>query len=166
MLYLDGDKATFYSKRGLVLKRFSQLAEDVRKILQLPSAILDGEVLAIDERGQHNFRSLMDRAGHLHYAAFDLLWLNGVDLRHHPLERRRRLLEGLIPGTTALLSRTLMVPGEGRDLFEAVKRLDLEGIVCKRAADPYHANTAWYKVKNPAYSQMSEKRLERFNRKR
>jgi bifunctional non-homologous end joining protein LigD len=130
------------------------------------NAILDGEVLAIDEIGQHNFRSLMSSAGHLHYAAFDLLWLNGRDLRGLPLIKRRPRLEQLIGNTTPLLSRTLMVPGEGRDLFEAVKRLDLEGIVCKKAIDPYHPKTVWFKVKNRAYSQMTGDRFERFNRKR
>jgi bifunctional non-homologous end joining protein LigD len=137
LLYLDQDSATFHSKRGLVFKRFSRLAADVRDALGVRSAILDGEVLAIDETGEHNFRSLMSAQGHLHYAAFDLLWLNGRDLRGQPLIQRRPLLEQLIERTTPLLSRTLMVPGEGRDLFEAVKRLDLEGIVCKRATDPY-----------------------------
>jgi bifunctional non-homologous end joining protein LigD len=59
VLYLDKDAASFYSKRGLVLKRFSRLAADVCDALGVRNAILDGEVLAIDETGQHNFRSLM-----------------------------------------------------------------------------------------------------------
>ena len=75
LLYINADSATFYSKRGLVLKRFSRLAADVRDALGVRNAILDGEVLAIDETGQHNFRSLMSSMGHLHYSAFDLLSL-------------------------------------------------------------------------------------------
>jgi bifunctional non-homologous end joining protein LigD len=166
LLYIDRDETTFVSKRGLLFKRFSRLAADVRDALGVRSAILDGEVLAIDDSGQHTFRGLMSGQGHLHYAAFDLLWLNGKDLRIHPLIKRRPRLEELIPRTTPLLSRTLMVPGEGRDLFEAVKRLDLEGIVCKRAADPYDPKTVWFKVKNRAYSQMTENRFERFKPER
>ena len=146
-------------KRGLVLKRFSRLAADVRDALGVRNAILDGEVLAIDETGQHNFRSLMSSMGHLHYATFDLLWLNGRDLRSLPLVKRRTRLEQLIQRTTPLLSRTLMVPGEGRDLFEAVKRLDLEGIACKKARDSYDPKTVWFKVKNRSYSQMTENRF-------
>jgi bifunctional non-homologous end joining protein LigD len=166
LLYIDRDEATFVSKRGLVFKRFSRLAADVRDALGVRTAILDGEVLAIDDGGEHTFRGLMSGQGHLHHAAFDLLWLNGRDLPDRPLIDRRKRLEQLIPRTTPFLSRTLMVPGEGRDLFEAVKRLDLEGIVCKRAADPYQPKTVWFKVKNRAYSQMTENRFERFNRKR
>ena len=44
--------------------------------------------------------------------------------------------------------------GRGRDLFSAVERLDLEGIVAKRKIDPYAASTTWLKVKNRAYTQM------------
>ena len=75
--------------------------------------------------------------GDLHYAAFDLLWLNGRDLRAKPLTERKRRLERLIPKARPGLSRVLTVAGEGRALFEAVQRLDLEGIVAKRKADPY-----------------------------
>jgi ATP-dependent DNA ligase len=47
----------------------------------------------------------------------------------------------------------LAVEEHGRELLEAVQRLDLEGIVAKRRADPYSPKTVWYKVKNPAYTQ-------------
>ena len=57
-------------------------------------------------------------------------------------------------------------PTHVKRLTEAVKRLDLEGIVCKRATDPYHVKSVWFKVKNRAYSQMTENRFERFSRKR
>jgi ATP-dependent DNA ligase len=163
LFYLDGARATFYSKRNHELKRFARLAAEVRDSLAVRTAILDGEVLAIDDAGHHNFRSLMSGQGHLHYAAFDLLWVNGHDLRDVPLIERRPRLEQLISTTTPLLSRTLMVPGAGRDLFAAVQRLDLEGVVCKRAADFYRPTTVWFKVKNPAYSQR-ENRFERSQR--
>ena len=148
ILYLEGERTTFYSKQSLMLKRFAQLAADVRDRLKVRTAILDGEVPAIDEEGKHNFRSLMSAQGHLHYAAFDVLWLNGRDLRGLPLTRRRQQLERLIPATSSLLSHTMAVSGEGRDLFAAVQRLDLESIVAKRAADPYDVKSVWFKVKN------------------
>ena len=52
-----------------------------------------------------------------------------------------------------MLSRVLAVEGRGRDLFAAAERLDLEGIVAKRKADPYAPSTSWYKIKNRAYTQ-------------
>ena len=59
----------------------------------------------------------------------------------------------------------LAVEQHGLELFEAAQRLDLEGIVAKRKADPYRPETIWYKIKNSAYTQ-SEGRGELFERKR
>jgi hypothetical protein len=74
------------------------------------------------------FELLRRGRGYLHYGAFDLLWLDGQDLRAQPLWRRQRRLERLIPQSTAALSRIMVVPEDGEALFNAVQRLDLEGI--------------------------------------
>ena len=107
----------------------------------------------------------MARRGNFHYAAFDVLWLNGTDLRELPLTRRKRALGRIIPATTTVLSRVYAVAERGRDLFAAAERLDLEGIVAKRKADAYAPTTTWYKVKNRAYTQM-EGRGELFHPRR
>lgn len=65
--------------------------------LHARDAILDGEVVALDDAGRMDFRALLAGKGWLHYAAFDLLWLNGKDLRRLPLIKRKRRLEQLIP---------------------------------------------------------------------
>jgi ATP-dependent DNA ligase len=148
LLHITRTGAAFTSKRGLPLKRFDQLAREVRDQLRVRDAILDGEVLAIDPEGHARFLLLMRGAGNLHYAAFDLLWLNGRDLRAKPLSERKCRLEQLIPEARPGLSRVLTVPEQGRALFEAVQRLDLEGIVAKRKADPYRPGTTWVKIKN------------------
>jgi bifunctional non-homologous end joining protein LigD len=119
--------------------------------LHARDAILDGEVV-LDDEGRMDFRCFWPAAV-LHYAAFDLLWLNGKDLRSLPLIKRKRQLEQLIPANNSTLSRVLAVEEHGRELYEAAQRLDLEGIVAKRRADPYSPQTVWYKVKNPAYTQ-------------
>jgi bifunctional non-homologous end joining protein LigD len=136
-----------------VLSRFADLALRVMAELHARDAILDGEVVALDDEGRMDFRALLAGKGWLHYAAFDLLWLNGKDLRAQPLRKRKRRLEQLIPANNSTLSRVLAVEEHGRELFEAAQRLDLEGIVAKRRADPYSPQTVWYKVKNPAYTQ-------------
>jgi bifunctional non-homologous end joining protein LigD len=164
MLYLDGSKATLISKQQRELARFSGLAEEVRDILNVRNAILDGEVVAIDDEDRPNFRGLMSHQGHLHYAAFDVLWLNGKDLRRQSLTKRRQQLKRLITATTPILSHTMAVPGNGRALFGAVQRLDLEGIIAKRASDPYNPKSVWFKVKNRLYSQQ-ENRFERLSGK-
>ena len=164
LLYLTGRQCLFRSKRGHVLKQFEHLCYWVREKLRVKEAILDGEVVALDSEGRQDFPGLLARRGNLHYAAFDVLWLNGKELRGLPLTRRKHALERVIPATTTVLSRVFAVEGRGRDLFAAAERLDLEGIVAKRKADAYGSDTVWYKIKNRAYTQM-EGRGELFHPK-
>jgi bifunctional non-homologous end joining protein LigD len=153
VLYVSGRECYLRSKRGNVLSRFADLALRVGAELHARDAILDGEVVALDDEGRMDFRALLAGKGWLHYAAFDVLWLNGRDLRAQPLIKRKRKLEQLILTNNSTLSRVLAVEEHGRELFEAAQRLDLEGVVAKRRADPYSPQTVWYKVKNPAYTQ-------------
>jgi bifunctional non-homologous end joining protein LigD len=152
VLYVSRRECYILSKRGKVLSRFADLALRVGAELHARDAILDGEVVALDDEGRMDFRALLGGHGQLHYAAFDLLWLNGRDLRAQPLIKRKQRLEQLIPANNPTLSRVLAVEEHGRELYEAAQRLDLEGIVAKRRADLYSAQTVWYKVKNPAYT--------------
>jgi bifunctional non-homologous end joining protein LigD len=147
-----------------VLSRFNPLAAQLRQELGVRTAILDGEVVALDDEGRTDFRALLRGEGRLHYVAFDLLWLNGRDLRAQPLWRRQRRLAGLIPATTPLLSRVLVVPRDGIELFWAAQQLDLEGIVAKRRTDHYGPDATWYKIKNTAYTQ-GEGRWELFQKR-
>jgi bifunctional non-homologous end joining protein LigD len=163
MLYLTRRSCTLYSKRGNVMTRFRDLAVQVGAELGRREVILDGEIVAVDDEGRIDFWRLMRGRGTLAYAAFDLLWLNGRDLRGLPLTQRKKRLEALVPAAVGALNRMPCFEEEGRELFEASCRLDLEGIVAKRKADPYCQETAWYKVKNPTYAQ-SEGRGELFER--
>jgi bifunctional non-homologous end joining protein LigD len=136
----------------------------VREELPVKEAILDGEVVALDGEGRQNFRDLTAGRGNLHYAAFDALWIDGKDLRPLLLSRRKQLLTKLVPATTTVLSQVFTIAERGRDLFAAVERLDLEGIVAKRKADPYRPETVWYKIKTRTYTQ-GEKRWELFQKR-
>jgi hypothetical protein len=78
------------------------------------------------------------------------------DLRHLPLSQRKKRLVRLLPVTVGPLNRVPSLEEHGRELFEAACRLDLEGIVAKRKADPYGPRTQWYKIKNPTYTQARE----------
>jgi bifunctional non-homologous end joining protein LigD len=165
MLYLNRRSCTLYSKRGNRMARFQGLAEQLRAELGRRDVILDGEIVALDDDGRIDFWGLMRGRGTLAYGAFDLLWLNGRDLRHLPLTRRKKRLERLIPASVGALNRVPCFEEEGRELFEAACRLDLEGIVAKRRDDAYSSGTPWYKVKNPTYTQ-AEGRRELFERRR
>ena len=164
VLYLTRTSCTLYSKRGNAMTRFRDLAEQLRAELGRREVILDGEIVALDHEGRISFRDLMRGRGTLAYAAFDLLWLNGRDLRDLPLTRRKQRLNRVIPGTVGALNRVPCFEENGRELLEAACGLDLEGIVAKRKRDGYTPDTEWYKIKNPAYTQ-AEGRGELFERR-
>ena len=137
MVYLTRQSCSIYSMRGNRFSRFDELRRRICAELPRREVILDGEVVAIDDEGRVTFMDLMRGRGYLAFAACDLLWLNGRDLRQLPLTQRKKRLERLIPVTTGTLVQVPCFEEHGRDLFEAACRLDLEGIVAKRKADPY-----------------------------
>jgi bifunctional non-homologous end joining protein LigD len=131
--------------------------------LEVTEAIFDGEVIAADETGRPLFYDLLRRSGKPVYIAFDLLWLNGTDLRPMPLSERRTRLRHILPNGSSVISEALYVEGRGRELFELMCMHDLEGTVAKRLDDPYESSMKWFKIKNPDYSQ-KEGRGELLNR--
>jgi bifunctional non-homologous end joining protein LigD len=105
MLYLTRQGCTLYSKSGNAMTRFRGLAEQLRSEFGRREVILDGEIVALDDEARINFWELMRGRGTLAYAAFDVLWLNGRDLRHLPLTQRKKRLERLIPASVGALNR-------------------------------------------------------------
>ena len=120
--------------------------------IKAKDAVLDGEVVAVDEQGRPSFQALQHRsalaAGHqLVYYAFDLLHLDGRDLTALSLQERRRALEKVLRGSSVLFSAELK--GDLDQIVEGVKRLDLEGVVAKRRDskyEPANRSGAWLKV--------------------
>lgn len=160
VLTIDGGRGFFTSKTAKSLKRFDDLAAALAKALPVQNAILDGEVIVMGEEGP-DFYALMLRRGAPAYAAFDLLWLNGKDLRHQPLWRRKRALKKLIEGSPIGYVDHVESP----ELFRIAVEKDLEGIVAKRKGDVYAPETEWVKVKHSGYSQ-NEGRWELFDRRK
>ncbi|HEV7919803.1 MAG TPA: hypothetical protein VGR02_03330 [Thermoanaerobaculia bacterium] len=149
MLYIDGGRGEFRSKTTRSMAGFARLADGIARALNVESAIFDGEIIVLRDRMPH-FASLMYRHGRPEYAAFDLLELNGRDLRGLPYDRRKRRLRDAIGDSTAI---GYVENHREPELLELVTRLDLEGIVAKRADDPYGPAARWIKVKNRDYSQ-------------
>jgi bifunctional non-homologous end joining protein LigD len=117
--------------------------------------VLDGELAATDELGRTVFEALMHPSQPMRYFTFDLVWLNGRDLRSMPLLARKRQLKQLLPARSAHMLYVDHIKGSGIELYQLACQLDLEGIVAKRAASQYdhNANGDWIKIKNPNYSQ-------------
>lgn len=134
-------------------ENFAELRARVARVLGSRDVILDGEIVSLDPRGRPVFNELLRGRGYLAFAAFDLLWLDGRDLRDAPLAQRKSELAALLPSDTGPLYKIFSLAEHGRALFEATRKMGLEGIVAKRTADPYHAETVWYAIRNPAYPQ-------------
>ncbi|MGH2374244.1 MAG: hypothetical protein ACRDIC_12370 [bacterium] len=164
LVYLPPDGCTNRSKRAHTFRRFDALCAPLRELVAARTAILDGEVLALDAEGRPQFMDLLRGKGRLAFAAFDILWLDGRDLRPVPLTKRKAHLNTVLPYESSEVFKTMVVEEHGFALYEAVKRLDLEGIVAKGKADPYGPASPWYKVLNPGYSQ-KEGRGELFERR-
>jgi bifunctional non-homologous end joining protein LigD len=160
-LYIDRGTAGFRSKNQRPMPRFGDLAARVAAELQVVEAILDGEIVVMGERGP-KFNALMFHRGAPQFAAFDLLWLDGRDLRPSPYHRRKAALRRLLRHQTWA---SFVDSHAEAELFEAAARMDLEGIVAKHRDDAYGPETRWLKVKNVNYSQMAG-RWELFRRTR
>jgi ATP-dependent DNA ligase len=144
------------SRQDFLFARFGDLCERLAGILGSREAILDGEVVALNRQGKPVLRDLLRGAGYVAFAAFDLLWVDGTDLRPLPLLERKRMLGELLREDTGPLYKVLTLEEDGRALFSAIRKMDLEGIVAKRKKEPYGAAT-WYKIRNPGYSQGEER---------
>lgn len=152
------------SRRDFRFDRFGDLCERIAGVLGSREAVLDGEIVALNRQGKPVFRDLLRGIGYLAFAASDLLWLDGTDLRPLPLTDRKLRLGELLPKDTGPLYKILTLEDDGRALFSAIRKMDLEGIVAKRKSDPYGGATTWYKIKNPGYSQ-GEGRVDLFRQR-
>ena len=123
--------------------------------LRCRSAIIDGEVVTAPSAGRENgfdgIKAAIARGGRgLVFVAFDLLFLDGKDLRSTTLEERRSRLERLLPLTDkSRLQFSQAMPADGAVVFAQAERLGLEGIVSKRVDSRYRSGRSdqWRKVK-------------------
>ena len=153
----DGDRLKLWSRRPRDLTdAYPGLADACR---QLPAKrfVADGEIVTLDEKGRSSFQLLQNRrrAGPsgrrpVFLYLFDLLHLDGRDLRGLPLEERKRLLEGLLKSPPAELRYSASLRAPARKIWSEVKRLGLEGIIAKQKSSKYEPGRrsgAWLKIK-------------------
>jgi bifunctional non-homologous end joining protein LigD len=132
--------------------RFPFIATAVSK-LPVRSCLIDGEAIVCDENGLAVF-DLIRRHGALASAvlyAFDLLALDGRDLRREPIEKRKALLAKLLKGSHLSIALNEHFEEDGASVYSAACQLGCEGIVSKRLGSPYRSgrSSVWVKVKNP-----------------
>ena len=167
----DGYRAVAFIEAGrgrLVSRSQNDLTAQFPELGSLPQfvkaerAILDGEIVALDDEGRPSFSLMQQRTGFqpgkrrqprregvpVIYYAFDLLYLDGLDLRRVALEQRKKLLqEKIVAG--AVIQFSDHYAEKGLDLFEAAKQRGLEGIVAKKRSGAYVEKRSgdWVKIK-------------------
>jgi len=157
----DGKLRLVSRNQNELTERFPEL-EDLPKFVHAKSAILDGEVVALDDDGRASFSLMQQRTGFrpggrrgeeksdvpVLYYAFDLLYLDGYDWRKVPLEERKKKLASLlVTGDSVRYSDHY--EKQGKALFEMASAKGLEGILAKKRDSIYqeHRSSEWLKIK-------------------
>jgi bifunctional non-homologous end joining protein LigD len=158
--FIENGKVRLFarSKRD-VTQEFPEF-QDLAKHVRAGTAILDGEIVTLDENGRSDFQKLQNRFGvsnpsqklmqsvPLIYYVFDLVYCNGFDLRKSPLLQRKELLRQVLAADERVRYSEHQLE-KGKELFEAAKEQGLEGIVGKQIESPYTGNRTplWIKLK-------------------
>jgi bifunctional non-homologous end joining protein LigD len=139
--------------RTLFNDNYPQLV-DALKSLKARNFIVDGEIAALDEKGRSSFQLLQAygkaKQTPIVYYAFDLLFLDGTDLRSRPLTERRKLLTRLLKKAPSNIRLSEELRGSKEDLLKLARQFQLEGLIAKRPDSLYEAGRrsgAWVKVK-------------------
>jgi ATP-dependent DNA ligase len=116
------------------------------------SFLIDGEAIACDDNGLAVFEMIRHHNHDVELCAFDLLELDGEDLRASPIEERKRTLARLLRRSYPGIVLNEHFNGDGAVIYRHACALGCEGIVSKRLGSPYRSGRAdcWVKVKNPA----------------
>jgi len=150
----SGTKVRLYSRPGNDLThRFPLIVETLAR-LRPRSCIIDGEAVACDDNGVPRFDRIRYRRhdDSVFLFAFDLIELNGDDLRRDPLETRKETLVNILAKAAPGLLLNEHIEADGPTVFAHACKMGLEGIVSKRKDSPYRSGRSpdWLKSKNPA----------------
>ncbi len=133
-------------------ERFAPIAHALKKLGV--EAILDGEIVILDKHGKSSFQALQNYQntgkGDLRYICFDLLYCAGYDLREHPLEKRKQILQALLPKkASSLIQYSPHIVAKGKELFAQAQKKNWEGIIAKDSTSTYqsHRSRSWLKIK-------------------
>jgi bifunctional non-homologous end joining protein LigD len=147
---LSGGRVAMWTRNGLdLVGRFPAIARSLSQIV-VGDAVVDGEIAILDAKGVPRFELIQQgKNDEALLFAFDLLRLDGEDLRERPIEQRRDLLRSLFFNTPANLRFSEELHGHVRELLEEVGRAGWEGLVLKRRGSHYQKGRSrdWLKLK-------------------
>src|SRR5215831_7104590 len=139
LAYIENGQCDLVSRNGNTFRNFKALAQWIGDNLRVKNAVLDGEIACVDDSGRSVFNDLLLRRRECVFFAYDLLFLNGKDLRALPLIERKARLKRLLRRKQSPVLYVDHIETRGRQFFEKVCELDLEGIVAKRKTASYRA---------------------------
>lgn len=149
----DGMRVRLMTRNGYDFSDRFPLAVRAVTVLPVGSCVIDGEAIACDQNGPAVFDLIRHGNGAaVTLCAFDLLELNGHDLRRRPIEQRKHALADLLRREHPGIAFNRHFIGDGAIIFKQACALGCEGIVSKRLGSDYRAgrSAAWLKLKNPA----------------
>ncbi len=158
LAYIEDGTCRLVSRKGNTYQRFKDLSRALTAVES--GTILDGELVCVDDEGRPQFYDLMFGRAPAHFYAFDILMVDGQDLRDKPCVERKQVLKDLVEKGPQRLHYVDYVDGEGKQLFDLICERDMEGIVAKPRASPYRelkGRSPWIKIKNPDYSQAEDR---------
>ncbi|WP_313165100.1 DNA ligase D [Sedimentibacter sp.] len=155
MAFVEGNNARLVTRNGNDYSRqFYDISSAIVDWTGGRSMVLDGEAVITDASGRTDFQALQNYMKNqnslsLTYIIFDLLALDGVDLRQHPLIKRKEMLESIMKEAPPSLHYSRYVRGHGKESFAAACEAGMEGIVGKKADSVYSGtrNDDWIKLK-------------------
>jgi bifunctional non-homologous end joining protein LigD len=151
----DGKRVRLYSRPGNDLTHRFPMIVEALVWLRARSCIIDGEAVCCDDNGMPSFDRIRYRRhdASVFLYAFDLIELNGDDLRREPLDTRKATLASVLRRAAPGLRLNDHIGEEdGETVFRHACKMGLEGIVSKRRNSPYRSGRSpdWLKMKNPA----------------
>jgi bifunctional non-homologous end joining protein LigD len=166
----DGDRVRLYSRPGNDMTRRFPLIAEALTGLRSRSCIIDGEAVAYDDNGVASFDLVRHhRANDIVFLyAFDLIELNGDDLRRDPLEVRKATLASIVSKARPGIRFNEHLEGDGPTVFAHACKMGLEGIVSKRKDSAYRSGRSpdWLKMKNPDAPAVRREEEEEWGKKK
>lgn len=132
--------------------KFPNIVQELKLLCKQNSFIIDGEIIVLDKNGKSDFgalqKSITEIKNNFVYMAFDILSIQGKDLREKTLLKRKKELKAVLRNSTFVVFSDYVI-GKGKESFAFAKKNGLEGIVCKKLDSIYSGtrNGDWLKVK-------------------
>jgi bifunctional non-homologous end joining protein LigD len=145
---VDGSIAMWSRNELDLAPRFPAVAAALSK-LKVPEVVIDGEIVVLDEQGAPRFQLLQQGDRREILIVFDILWLDGEDLRGRTYDERRRILDKTLKRTPAAIKVSEKITTSGAEALERAKKSGWEGIIAKRRSSTYEPRRSkeWLKIK-------------------